>query len=84
MNPLNLNILVLDFIPLGFEEGPRMVAGGTLNGDEEGPRMAAQLFLVAPPFEVPPATIRGPSSKPMGKKSKTKIFKFRGFIDPSY
>ena len=34
MNPLNLTILVNNFILRGFEEGPGMVAGGSSNSKE--------------------------------------------------
>ena len=46
------------FYHRGFEEGPRMVAGGTSNGSRKGPRMAAGKDVSCCPtllqFEVPP------------------------------
>ena len=34
INPLNLKMLVKNFIPMGFEKRPQMAAGGTSNGQK--------------------------------------------------
>ena len=68
--------------------------GGTLNGGTTVWCIHSCAAIRGPsmlPYEVPlcchsrsfRAAIRGPSSKPQGIKSRTKIFKFLGFIDPS-
>ena len=56
--------------------GPGFYLQGFLRRDlewqQEGPR-----------YQHNCAAVRGPPSKPLGVKSRTKIFKFRGFIDVS-
>ena len=69
INPLNIKILVPDFVPRYLEwRGTwdlEWRCGGTSNGGTQ---------CVA---------IQGPWSKPLGTKSRTKIVKFWYFLDPS-